>query len=116
MTELIQLQTWIGEALRRRFEKPLCFCFSDVVGSTAYFARFGDAAGRGLQQLHFDLLNQVLPAAGGRGGDTAGGGGGAVFPTVEAATDAVIKLQNLISEQNATRSGEHQLAVRVGVH
>ena len=79
-TEMIQLQTQLGEAVKRRFEKQLCLVFTDVVGSTAYFARFGDAAGRGLQQRHFDLLRHALPAGGGRIVDTAGDGAFAVFP------------------------------------
>ena len=64
LTEIIQIQTSLSEALRRRFQKKLALIFTDVVGSTQYFARFGDEAGRGLQQRHFDLLQQVLPEAG----------------------------------------------------
>ena len=44
----------------------LALVFSDIVGSTPYFERFGDAAGHQLQQLHFDVLGRCLPARGGR--------------------------------------------------
>ncbi len=116
LTEMIQLQTKLGEALKRRFERQLCLAFSDVVGSTPYFARFGDAAGRGLQQRHFDVLAQALAKHGGRVVDTAGDGAFTVFPTAEQAADAFITLENLISAQNASYAREHQLIVRAGMH
>jgi class 3 adenylate cyclase len=116
LTEMIQLQTALGEALKRRFEKQLCLCFSDVVGSTPYFARFGDAAGRGLQQRHFDVLAQALARHGGRVVDTAGDGAFTVFPSADAAADACITIENLISAQNASYAREHQLIVRIGLH
>ncbi len=102
--------------LKRRFEKVLCLCFSDVVGSTPYFARFGDAAGRGLQQRHFDVLGQALEPHGGRVVDTAGDGAFTVFSTAEQAAEAFIAMENLISAQNAGYAREHQLIVRVGMH
>src|SRR5947208_13902327 len=102
MTELIQLQTSIGEALKRRFEKHLCLAFSDVVGSTPYFARFGDAAGRGLQQRHFDVLNRALEKHGGRVVDTAGDGAFTVFLPAEAAASTFLTMENLISMPNAS--------------
>lgn len=116
LTEMIQLQTALGEALKRRFEKHLCLCFSDVVGSTPYFARFGDAAGRGLQQRHLDVLNAALDEHGGRVVDTAGDGAFTVFTSVESAADAFIAMENLISAQNASYAREHQLIVRIGLH
>jgi len=116
LTEMIQLQTALGEALKRRFEKQLCLCFSDVVGSTPYFARFGDAAGRGLQQRHLDVLAAALKQHGGRVVDTAGDGAFTVFANVESAADAFIAMQTLISQQNASYAREHQLIVRVGLH
>jgi class 3 adenylate cyclase len=115
-TEMIQLQTQLGEALKRRFGKSLCLCFTDVVGSTPYFARFGDAAGRGLQQRHFDLLRAALPAGEGRVVDTAGDGAFAVFPKVEGAASALVDFETRVSAQNITYAREHQLVVRAGLH
>src|SRR5438445_9090309 len=109
LTETIQLQTALGEALKRRFEKQLCLCFSDVVGSTPYFARFGDAAGRGLQQRHFDVLETALKKHGGRLVDTAGDGAFTAFPSTEIAADACIDMEELISAQNASYAREPQL-------
>ena len=115
-TEMIQLQTQLASELKRRFERQLAFVFSDVVGSTQYFARFGDVAGRALQQRHLDLLDQVLKLHGGRLVDTAGDGAFSVFPSIEAATGAMELLEAFITTQNAGYGRDDQLAVRVGMH
>lgn len=57
MTEILRLQDALSKALVRRFEKRLALVFSDIVGSTPYFARFGDAEGQKLQQRHADFVH-----------------------------------------------------------
>ena len=116
MTEFIRLQNQLQEELTRRFERPALLVFSDIVGSTAYFSRFGDAAGRQLQQLHLDLLAACIGSSGGRIVDTAGDGAFLVFPGAEAAVAALIALQQALATANATRGRQHQLQLRIGVH
>jgi class 3 adenylate cyclase len=116
LTEIIQLQDTLSQELKRRFERNLVLVFTDVVGSTEYFARFGDEAGRGLQQRHLDLLREVLPKGDGRIVDTAGDGAFTVFPIVQSAIVALVQLQELITNQNVSRAREHQLSIRTGVH
>src|SRR5262249_60445913 len=74
LAELLRLRERLSEALVRRFERSLAIAFSDVVGSTAYFAQFGDEAGRGLQQRHLHLLPEVGRGHEGRSLGTAGDG------------------------------------------
>ena len=116
MTEIIRLQNQLQQELTRRFERPALLVFSDIVGSTAYFSRFGDAAGRQLQQLHLDLLAGGIGGSGGRIVDTAGDGAFLVFPDTEVAVVALIDLQRALASANATRGRQHQLQVRIGVH
>ena len=116
MTEIIRLQNQLQQELTRRFERHVALVFSDIVGSTPYFERFGDAAGHQLQQLHFDVLGRCLPARGGRVIDTSGDGAFVTFPTVNAATDALIDFQQSLSRENAQRAREHQLQVHIGIH
>jgi class 3 adenylate cyclase len=116
MTEIIRLQGLLQQELTRRFERHVALVFSDIAGSTPYFARFGDAAGRQLQQLHIDLLGKCLPARQGRIVDTAGDGAFLAFPSATAATEALIEFQQLVSRENATRARDHQLQVRIGMH
>lgn len=116
MTEIIRLQTMLSSALARRFERKLALVFSDVVGSTQYFARFGDEAGRKLQQSHIDLVQWAISTALGRIVDTAGDGAFLCFPAVDQAASAMVELLKLISAANADCAREHQLAVRIGIH
>jgi class 3 adenylate cyclase len=116
MTEIIRLQNMLSAALVRRFEQRIALAFSDIVGSTPYFAHFGNEAGRQLQQRHVDLLNQCIQGRGGRIIDTAGDGAFLCFPSVDNAATALIELLNLISADNSSRSREHQLAARIGIH
>jgi class 3 adenylate cyclase len=116
MAEIVRIQDCLSGELKRRFERQLALAFSDMVGSTAYFARFGDEAGRRLQQRHFDLISKTIPGGEGRVVDTAGDGAFFVFPSVERALGALIELQKAIAEDNLTRSREDILSVRMGVH
>jgi len=116
MTEIIRLQDLLSRELKRRFEKERALAFSDVVGSTDYFARFGDEAGRRLQQRHFDLLGPLVVAASGRIVDTGGDGAFVVFDTAEAAASAFVELEKNIALDNRSSGREHQLQVRVGIH
>jgi class 3 adenylate cyclase len=116
MTEIIRLQSQLQQELTRRFERQMLLMFSDIVGSTPYFARFGDAAGRQLQQLHADLLGQCITPSQGRIVDTAGDGAFCVFPSADLALQGVIAFQQEMARQNAARGRQHQLQVRVGMH
>lgn len=116
MTEILRLQTMLSTALIRRFERPATLVFSDIVGSTHYFAKFGDISGRQLQQMHIDLLQQCIARTGGRIVDTAGDGAFLCFQSVDDAIRGMIDLLELISIENISRSREQQLAVRIGIH
>ena len=116
MTEIVRLQNQLQHELRRRFERSLLMAFSDIVGSTPYFSRFGDSVGRQLHQLHFDLLAQASTEAQGRIVDAVGDGVFCVFPDAESGVRAIVAFQQAMARENATRAREHQLAVRIGLH
>lgn len=116
MTEIIRLQDRLSQDLKRRFEQQMALGFSDIVGSTPYFVRFGDEAGRKLQQRHFDFVQRAITTWAGRVVDTAGDGIFMVFPTAAAAARTFAELQNQISQDNVTRPRDQQLEVRMGFH
>lgn len=116
MTDIIRLQNQLSQELARRFEVSAAICFTDICGSTAYFARFGDAAGRQLQQLHFDRLEQVLARHGGRIVDTAGDGAVSTFASARDAAAAMCALQHDLNASNQHRARDHQLVLRIGLH
>src|SRR6476619_1403672 len=100
LTEIIQLQTRLSQALQFRFRRDLALAFTDVAGSTQYFARYGNEAGRRLTQRHLDLLHKVLPETGGRIVDTAGDGAFTCFPKADLARQAMVGLQDSIMSEN----------------
>jgi class 3 adenylate cyclase len=116
LTDIIRLRDELSQALTRRFDRTLALAFSDIVGSTEYFARFGNEAGRTLQQRHYDLLQEALLEVGGRIVDTAGDGAFACFPTVDLAVEALIALQKLVAQGNVGRAVDQHLRLRIGVH
>lgn len=116
MTEIIRLQDLLSRELRRRFEKDRALVFSDLVGSTDHFARFGDEAGRRLQQRHFDLLAQTIPSRGGRVVDTGGDGAFIVFLSADLGARAIIALSRAIVADNLMSARDQQLSVRLGLH
>jgi class 3 adenylate cyclase len=116
MTEIIRLQNLLSQELSRRFEVSMALAFTDIAGSTQYFARFGDEPGRKLQQLHLDLLEQSLQPHGGRVVDTAGDGAFTVFPSATAVATAMTELLQRASEANEHRTRDHQLTLRIGMH
>jgi len=116
MTEIVRLQNQLQHELRHRFERSLLMAFSDIVGSTPYFARFGDAVGRQLHQLHFDLLGQAATDAQGRIVDAVGDGVFCVFPGAEAGVRGIVAFQQAMARENGARAREHQLTVRIGLH
>ena len=116
LTEIIRLQNQLSAFLARRFEKTHALAFSDVTGSTAYFARFGNEAGRRLQQRHVDLILKSLEGSGGRIVDTAGDGVFLCFLHVQAAIETLIRFQSLRLLDNLHVPQEHQLTTRIGIH
>lgn len=117
MTEIIRLQDVLSRELRRRFERKLALVFSDIVESTSYFARYGDQAGRALQQRHVDMLGPVTtPDREGRIVDTAGDGAFLCFPSMDAAARAMLDFKLRLAADNADRPRDEQLAVRIGIH
>jgi class 3 adenylate cyclase len=116
LAELIRLRDGISQLLWQKFGRNLALVFTDVEGSTAYFARFGDEAGRALQQSHIEIFQFCATKVGGRIVDTAGDGAFSVFPAVDAACAALKEMQAGIALRNSSRPPEHVLKVRCGVH
>lgn len=116
LTEIIRLQNQLSALLARRFEKTLALAFSDVTGSTAYFARFGNEAGRRLQQRHVDLIITSLEGSSARIVDTVGDGVFLCFPDVETAVKVLGAFQTLRLQDNDHFPPEHHMTTRTGIH
>ena len=116
LTQLIRLQNQLSEVVTKRFEKPLTIVFSDIVGSSRYFTKFGDEAGQRLQQEHFDILADALAGDDGNIIHTAGDGALLAFRHVETAVDAIVKFQRLLWSRSCRLSTDQQWTTRVAIH
>lgn len=116
LAELVELKEQISKTLVRRFQRQVTLVFTDIVGSTVYFERLGDAAGKALVERHHRLLAEAMKGTDGRVVDTAGDGAFCVFSEVEDAARALIRFQEAIDASNAQLPVKERLSVRAGLH
>lgn len=116
LTDIIRLQNELSEVISKRFQKSFAVVFSDIVGSTRYFGKFGDEAGRRLQQQHLDLLSEALAGTGGQALDTAGDGVLLAFPYVESAIDMLVKFRKTHWSLTCRLPMDQQWTTRGAIH
>ena len=116
LREIIRLQNQLSTCLARRFEKSLAIIFSDIVGSTAYFQRYGNQAGRQIHQQHLDLLAANLEGSEGRIVDTAGDGALLAFTRMEDATEFSIRFHRAHWHTDRSALPEHRWQTRTCIH
>lgn len=116
LREIIRLQNQLSTCLARRFEKWLAIIFSDIVGSTAYFQRYGDQAGRQIHQQHLDLLAANLEGSDGRIVDTAGDGALLAFTRIEDATEFSIRFHRARWHTYRSTLPEQRWQTRTCIH
>jgi WD40 repeat protein/class 3 adenylate cyclase len=90
--------------------------FTDVVGSTAYFEKYGDIAGLAMVTRYADLANEVVRESGGRPVKTIGDAIMAEFSDAGAAVCAGVEIQRRLLQLNATLVQQSRLQLRVGIH
>src|SRR5499426_841134 len=113
--QLLQARSEIDEELRRHKSKVTIF-FTDVVGSTNYFDRFGDTAGLLLLHRHDNLVTTAVEEFGGFVVKTIGDSVMAEFPDPDYAVRAAIAIQRRLLEHNLNAVEEECLRIRTGVH
>lgn len=99
-----------------RLKTPITVLFSDVVGSTSYFERFGDAAGLALVQRHADLAANITAEFRGRVIKTIGDSVMAVFPEPVLAVRAAVEIQRRLLWCDQTLPEREELQVRIGIN
>jgi class 3 adenylate cyclase/formylglycine-generating enzyme required for sulfatase activity len=114
--DLLRARAGIEDSLRR-YQRFSAVLFTDIEGSTAYFTRKGDLAGRMMVQRHDDLLFPVVHAHEGRVVKTTGDGMLAAFDEPAQACRAAAAMQRAMAEFNAAQedSGE-ELHIHIAIH
>jgi class 3 adenylate cyclase len=113
---LLRQRDELDRAIREKYQRRVAVIFTDIQGSTQYFERFGDLAGRAMVQRHNDLLFPVIANTGGRVVKTIGDAIMAFFENSRSAVDAAIKMQKVLDEKNEQWPERERINVRIGVH
>ncbi|MBN1697539.1 MAG: hypothetical protein JW881_08505 [Spirochaetales bacterium] len=104
-----------GEILKE-YTKPITLLFTDIVGSTHYFERMGDIAGRQMIQTHNDLLFPIIEKYGGKIIKTIGDSIMASFEDPVKSIRSAIEMQTALASHNATKHENQRIQVRMGLH
>ncbi|MCI0403618.1 MAG: protein kinase [Acidobacteria bacterium] len=112
---LLKARAELDEALRQ-YKTSLAVLFTDIVGSTSYFDRYGDTAGLALLRRHADLAGDLIQQGGGRVVKTIGDSVLADFPDAASAVRAAVEIQRRQAELNETLADFERFHVRIGIH
>ena len=113
--ELLNARAEIDEQLRRH-KNLLTVMFTDVVGSTSYFDRFGDTAGLAMVHLNAELGSTAVREFGGTVVKTIGDSVMADFPEPKSAVRAAVTMQRRLAELNSALPEHRRMQIRIGLH
>jgi formylglycine-generating enzyme required for sulfatase activity/class 3 adenylate cyclase len=113
--QLLQARTDIDEELRRHRTKQTVL-FTDIVGSTTYFDRFGDTEGLLLLYRHHALVTGTVEEYRGVVVKTIGDSVMADFADPLSAVHAAIAIQRLLLHHNQSLDRNERLQIRIGIH
>ncbi len=96
--------------------KSIAVLFTDMVGSTDYFKKYGDKAGRTMFQEHYEIATPIINEYGGKLIKALGDSVMASFVSPREAFKAAIRMQQQFSTYNNERSMQDRVHVRIGIH
>jgi len=100
-----------------RFEhQTLAVLFSDIVGSTAFFERYGDEAGMAMVERHNQLLFPEVQSHGGSIIKTIGDAIMASYPTAAEAVRSAVGMQEKLKQHNRDKPDADRINVRIGIN
>jgi len=115
LDQLLRQRAEVDELLRRH-HTPITVLFTDIVGSTAYFERYGDIAGVAMLHRHETLATKVVEEFGGRTIKNIGDSVMAEFPDPAQAARAGIEIQRRLLQENRKLDDRDRLQLRVGIN
>jgi WD40 repeat protein/class 3 adenylate cyclase len=111
----VALEAQLEEQLRRH-QVHLTVLFTDVVGSSSYFERFGNVQGMALLERHKELGQWTIEEFGGRVLKSMGDSLMAEFPDPVAGVRAAVELQERMRRKNHTVPEGERIQLRIGMH
>jgi len=113
--QLLQARSEIDEELQRHKTRQTVL-FTDIVGSTTYFDRFGDTEGLLLLYQHDSLVKAVVEEFKGTVIKTIGDSVMAEFADTLPAVHAAIAIQRHLMDRNESLPRNKRLHIRIGIH
>ncbi|MFQ5817019.1 MAG: protein kinase [Terriglobia bacterium] len=113
--QLLRARDEIDAALHRQ-KTQFTVLFTDIVGSTAFFERFGDTAGLMMLEQHHKLVRPAIEQAGGTVVKEIGDAVLAVFTAAETAVAVALKIQQQLGSYNEDRPQDQRIYTRVGLN
>ena len=115
LDRLLKARAEIDEELRQH-KSTLTVLFTDIVGSTGYFERFGDTAGLAMLHRHTEQATATIQQSQGNVIKTIGDSVMAEFPEPALAVRAAIDIQRQQWKQNEQLPDHEQIHLRIGIH
>ncbi len=112
---LLKARTEIDQELRRH-KAALTIVFTDIVGSTAYFDRYGDTAGLAMLDRQIGLVTKTFTSHKGRIIKTIGDSVMAEFPDASQGVRASIAAQEGVFRINQELPERERILMRVGIN
>lgn len=100
-----------GQSIRR-----MAVLFTDIVGSSKFFQKFGDVAGRRMLKRHEEVASQPILEHGGVVVKMLGDSIMAYFFQPREAVKCAVKIQQRFHSHNLSKGPSDQILVRIGVH
>jgi class 3 adenylate cyclase len=111
-----ELVAEIDQEILRSHTREVTLLFTDIVGSTAFYSRWGDITGRQMVLVSTDLLFPLIGKYEGRIIKTIGDSIMAAFDRPDRAVDCTVAMQRAIVDHNATATASLCFQVRMGLH
>jgi len=96
--------------------KKRAVLFTDIVGSTAYFKKYGNIAGREMLLQHQQIVTDEVQKTGGETVKTVGDAVIAIFKNGKDAVEGAIATQRELSCYNDEHDVHHEFHIRIGIH
>jgi class 3 adenylate cyclase len=120
VTTMHEFRSWFSSEVlapgRQVGVESVTLLFSDLLGSTAFYERVGDAPAYGQVRRHFDFMLEWIHASRGTLVKTIGDAVMAVFPEPRLGLQAALDIQRHVGSFNKEHAAEAPIVIKMGLH
>jgi len=99
-----------------KYRRNIIVLFTDIKGSTAYFEKYGDAAGLLMISTCNDAISEIVREHGGKVIKTIGDAVMASFEDCTEAVTAAVKMQEKIYADSQLKPEHDRVSIRIGMN